>query len=149
LNFDNSNVTVTRTSISDLGAPQGEGIRLIGGNTDVTIADTTITNALIVGIRIDTGNDVTIARTTIEDAGDGIGIGSDNTVSLNDARLAGTFGLNGIRIGDTDNMLSGEGNTAAGATFTTFCNAPSQDNGSFFDFDDNGTGNPGTCPVVP
>jgi hypothetical protein len=51
--------------------------------------------------------------------------------------------------GDALALLAGANNSAANATYTQFCDALPQANGSFFAFDDIGTGNPGTCPVVP
>jgi hypothetical protein len=99
------------------------------------------------GIEVASDNTVNITGTTIADVdANGIQFGEGNIFALNNSTLAGMFGLDGIFTPDT-NTLSGNGNTAAGATFGgQFCNVAGGQLGPGFAFVDDGSGNPAICP---
>ena len=171
INSSNSNVTIADTHISDAFT---EGIRLLDGNRNVVITTSTITDIDLRAIHLfDGDNELTVTDTTIANTGAGFSIrGANNsltiadtkvenaalalqvdfvnfeseaTVAMNRTVFTGNF-LTVILIADESNTLSGGSNNAANATSSIFCDAPPQANGSFFAFDDTGSGNPGTCP---
>jgi hypothetical protein len=153
---------VERAGMSGIAIGQGSTVRITGtniaevaevgifalGSGIVTITDTTIADASSDGIWVAGDSTVTIAGTTIRDVGgNGITIaGGNSNVTLTDSALAGTFGGSGI-FAVSDNTLSGDNNTADGATFGgQFCSIGSV-TGSF-GFVNRGAAmpTPGTCP---
>lgn len=142
-----SNVTITGVTLDMIG---DEGIDLTSGNSVVDITDTTVTNVTgDDGLDLNgSGNVVTVENTTFGNiASNGIEIDNNNTVTLDISALTGNFGEHGIFFDGANNTLDGAGNTAAGATFGgQFCETGLFAQNGFFDFIDDGTGNPGTCP---
>jgi hypothetical protein len=127
--FNDNIVSIADTEISNAGR---DGISFGSGNA-VSIVDTEISNAGRHGIQFVEGNTVNIADTEISDTGeDGIQFNAGNTVSLDNSSFTGTFGDDVIDIDAAGNTLSGDGNTAAGATFGgVFCEVTGVQIGQF------------------
>ena len=145
---DNSDLSISNTAVT---RTTFDGISFSVNKSNATIANTIVTDAGGSGISFTRDNsNMSIAATTITDAINGIFIGLNNSIALNDSTLAGTFQADGIHIANAGNTLSGGNNTAAGATFGAggagqFCEVTGAQTGSFA-FVDDGTGNPATCP---
>lgn len=128
-------VTVSDTTIADVG---GDGIHIdsdINSENHVDIANVTITNIGQDGIVIGDRNIVTVSGTTIADVGDdGIDMGGNNVVEISNSTFEGTFGDSVIQIIVGGNDLSGDGNVFNGTFGHQFCDVTDTQNQGRLDF---------------